>query len=214
MSIENEQLKEWKNEFGKNYTDRNYMTVKEMDSLYKINYGITRTELNNEFLKDFDKNIKILEVGSNIGNQLLCLQNMEFKNLYGIEPQLYATELSKKNTKSINIIEGNAFDIPFKDNYFDLVFTSGVLIHINPNNISKALDEIYRCSNSYIWGFEYYAPEGYKMIQYREKEELLWKTDFSKLFLDRFPNLCLMRKKIVKYTNSENEDVMYLLKKE
>jgi len=214
MSIENEQLKEWKNEFGKNYTDRNYMTVKEMDSLYKINYGITRTELNNEFLKDFDKNIKILEVGSNIGNQLLCLQNMEFKNLYGIEPQLYATELSKKNTKSINIIEGNAFDIPFKDNYFDLVFTSGVLIHINPDNISKALDEIYRCSNSYIWGFEYYAPEGYKMIQYREKEELLWKTDFSKLFLDRFPNLCLMRKKIVKYTNSENEDVMYLLKKE
>ena len=126
MSNENNQLKEWKNEFGKTYTDRNNMTVEEMNSLYKINYGITRTELNNEFLKDFDKRIRILEVGSNVGNQLLCLQNMGFVNLYGLEPQLYAVELSKKNTKSINIIEGNAFDIPFKDNYFDLVFTSGV----------------------------------------------------------------------------------------
>jgi len=214
MSIENDQLKEWKTEFGKNYTDRNYMTVEEMDLLYLSNYGITRTDLNKEFLKDFDKNIKILEVGSNIGNQLLCLQNMGFSKLYGMEPQLYAIELSKKNTKLVNIIEGNAFDIPFRDNYFDLVFTSGVLIHINPENISKALDEIYRCSNSYIWGFEYFVPEGYKMIQYREKGELLWKTDFSKLFLDRFPDLCMIKTKIVKYTNSENKDIMYLLKKE
>jgi len=214
MPDENNQLKEWKNEFGKTYTDRNNMTVEEMNSLYKINYDITRTELNNEFLKDFDKRIRILEVGSNVGNQLLCLQNMGFINLYGLEPQLYAVELSKKNTKSINIIEGNAFEIPFKDNYFDLVFTSGVLIHINPENINNALDEIYRCSNSYIWGFEYFIPVGYEMVQYRGKEELLWKTDFSKLFLDRFPDLCMIKKKIVKYTNSKNEDIMYLLRKE
>jgi len=213
MPIDNEQLKEWKNEFGKDYTDRNHMTVTEMDSLYKKNYGISRTDLNKEFLKDFDKKIKILEIGSNIGNQLLCLQNMGFKNLYGLEPQLYAIELSKKQTRHINIIEGNAFDIPFKDKYFDLVFTSGVLIHINPENIDKALDEIYRCSNSFIWGFEYYIPKGYEMIQYREKEELLWKTDFSKLFLDRFPDLILIKKKNIRYTNSENEDLMYLLKK-
>jgi len=214
MSNENNQLKEWKNEFGKTYTDRNNMTVEEMNSLYKANYGITRTELNNEFLKDLDKRIRILEVGSNIGNQLLCLQNMGFANLYGLEPQLYAVELSKKNTKSINIIEGNTFDIPFKDNYFDLVFTSGVLIHINPENINKALDELYRCSNSYIWGFEYFIPVGYEMIQYRGKEELLWKTDFSRLFLDRFSDLFLVKKKIIKYTNSKNEDMMYLLRKE
>ncbi len=120
----------------------------------------------------------------------------------------------KKNTKSINIIEGNTFDIPFKDNYFDLVFTSGVLIHINPENINKALDELYRCSNSYIWGFEYFIPVGYEMIQYRGKEELLWKTDFSRLFLDRFSDLFLVKKKIIKYTNSKNEDMMYLLRKE
>lgn len=214
MSNENNQLKEWKNEFGKTYTDRNNMTVEEMNLLYKANYGITRTELNNEFLKDFDKRIRILEVGSNIGNQLLCLQNMGFANLYGLEPQLYAVELSKKNTKSINIIEGNAFDIPFKDNYFDLVFTSGVLIHINPENINKALDELYRCSNSYIWGFEYFIPVGYEMIQYRGKEELLWKTDFSRLFLDRFSDLFVVKKKIIKYTNNKNEDMMYLLRKE
>ena len=97
----------------------------------KERYGYTRTEINSEFIGDFDRDMKILEVGSNVGNQLLCLQEMGFKSLYGIELQNYAVELSKSRTKRINIIEGSAFDIPFKDSYFDLVFTSGVLIHIS-----------------------------------------------------------------------------------
>jgi len=53
--------------------------------------------------------------------------------------------------KRINIIHGVADDIPFKDGYFDMVFTSGVLIHISPGNINRVLDEIYRCSREYIW---------------------------------------------------------------
>ena len=41
----------------------------------------------------------------------------------------YAVEKGKENTKGINIIQGSAFDLPYKDNYFDLVCTNGVLIH-------------------------------------------------------------------------------------
>lgn len=61
--------------------------------------------------------------------------------------------MAKKFTDGINIIRGTADDIPFRDGYFDLVFTSGVLIHINPQSIGKVLREIYRCSNSLYLGY-------------------------------------------------------------
>ena len=126
------QMGKWKGDFGKEYTDRNDLSVEGLDALYNENYGKTRTEINREFLKDLDPSLRILEVGSNLGVQLACLQKMGFTELYGIELQDYAVELSKSRTQSINIIKGSALDIPYKDGYFDLVFTSGLLIHISP----------------------------------------------------------------------------------
>lgn len=168
--------------------------------------------MNSKFIGDFDRDIKILEVGSNVGNQLLCLQEMGFNNLYGIELQDYAVELSKSRTKRINIIEGSAFDIPYKDSYFDLVFTSGVLIHINPSDISMTVKEIYRCAKEYIWGFEYCADK-YTEILYRGHKDLLWKTDFAKLYCEQFTNLELVQEEPFKYLNNDNITSMFLLKK-
>jgi len=94
---------------------------------------------------------RVLEVGCNVGNQLLLLKEMGYTNLWGIELQDYAVEIARKRTSGINIVKGSAFDIPYKDAFFDLVFTSGVLIHIPPDHINKVLDEIYRCTNRYIY---------------------------------------------------------------
>ena len=202
----------WGGEFGKEYTDRNTFTPEEVDNLYIENYGVSRTQLNNEFLDNLELN-RILEVGCNVGNQLNVLKKMGYLDLWGIELQDYAVEVARKRTSGLNIVKGTAFDIPFKNGFFDLVFTSGVLIHISPDDINKVLDEMYRCTNKYILGLEYYNPEGYQMINYRGQDNLLWKTDFSKLFLDRFSNLELVKKEIIPYKNNENLDVMYLLKK-
>lgn len=207
-----EQMKEWSGKFGKEYTERNLMSLDELDQLYIDNYGISRTELNKEFLDDLKIN-RILEVGCNVGNELLLLKKMGYINLWGIELQDYAVEIARKRTNSLNIVKGSAFEIPFRDNYFDVVFTSGVLIHISPDDIKKVLDEMYRCTSSYIWGFEYYIPQGYQQVNYRGKDNLLWKTDFPKLFLDRFSDLELIRKRILKYKTNDNLDIMYLLKK-
>ncbi len=154
-----------------------------------------------------------MEVGSNIGNQLLCLQKAGFKNLYGIELQYYAVGLSKSRTRDIDIIQGSIFDISFKDGFFELVLTSGVLIHIAPDDIAKVLDEVYRCTKQYVWCFEYYSEE-YIQIDYRGHADLLWKTNFSKLFLDRFSKLKLVREELFKYLNNDNIDAMFLLQKE
>jgi pseudaminic acid biosynthesis-associated methylase len=206
------QMQEWAGNFGKEYTDRNTCTSDQIDRIYKENYGISRLEMTTMFLGKLNKDIRILEVGSNDGNKLVCLQDMGFKNLYGIELQSYAIELSKGKTRNINLIQGSAFDIPFKDGYFDLVFTSGVLIHIAPEDITVVLDEIYRCTDKYIWGFEYYA-DNYTAVPYHGHVNLLWKTDFSRLFLERFGNLEKVREEHFKYLENDNIDAMYLLKK-
>ena len=207
------QEEEWGGQFGKEYTDRNTLTLDDLENLYQDRYGFTRTEMNSEFIGNLARGISILEVGSNIGNQLLCLQNMGFRNLYGIELQSYVVDLSKSRTQDINIIQSSAFDIPFKDSFFDLVFTSGLLIHIAPEDIAAVLDEIYRCTKQYIWCFEYYS-DVYTKIEYRGHTDLLWKTNFSKLFLDRFSSLRLVKEEHFKYTSNDNVDVMFLLRKE
>jgi len=207
------QTTEWKGKFGKEYTNRNTLTLDGLEQKYESNYGLSRTGLNNIFIGKLNHSIKILEIGSNIGNQLLLLQKMGFKNLYGIEINDYAIRLSKERTNNINIIQGSAFDIPFKDGYFDLVFTSGVLIHITPHDINLALNEIYRCTKKYIWGFEYYE-EKYTEIIYRGKKDLLWKANFPQLYLDLFKDLKLIKEKKLKYLNNNNIDVMFLFEKE
>jgi len=212
MSKINKQMKEWMGDFGKKYTNRNALTLDEMNEMYRKKFGISRENLNNLFIDEMNRNIKILEVGSNIGNQLLLLQKMRFKNLYGIEINSYAVEVSKSRTKNINIIQGSAFDIPFKDKYFDLVFTSGLLIHITPRDINLVLHEIYRCTKEYIWGFEYYD-EKYTEVIYRGKKDLLYKTNFPKLYLDLSKNIRLVKEKKLKYLNDNNIDVMFLLNK-
>jgi len=212
MKEDTYQSKKWASEFGKMYTDRNPHTIEEMDEIYKKQYGITRTELNLMFLNDFDRGIKILEIGSNVGTQLQGLQKIGFTNLYGIELQQYAVELSKQYTKNVNLIQGSVLDIPFKDNFFDLVFTSGVLIHISPDDIEVAMKEIYRCTKKYIWGFEYYA-DTYTEISYRGENNLLWKADFAKIFVEKLPDLKLIKVKYIKYLSNENTDCMFLLQK-
>jgi len=212
MAEVTKQMQEWGSAFGREYTDRNASDVDQMELLYKERFGLARTEINQQFFSDLDPSMRILEVGCNIGNQLICLQRMGFRNLYGIEIQSYAVEIAKGRTQDINIITGSAFDIPFKDCFFDLVFTSGVLIHIKPADLPKVITEIHRCTNKYIWGMEYYA-DTVTEVNYRGHEELLWKDNFARRYLDLFPNMGIVKEKHFSYPDSDNEDTMYLLSK-
>jgi pseudaminic acid biosynthesis-associated methylase len=213
--MKTKQVDFWSGDFGKEYTDRNPQNLEGLEQLFMNSYGYKRTEINEEFLGTLNKDIKILEVGCNIGLQLLALQNNGFTNLYGIELQPYAVEKSKEICKNINIIQGSGFDIPYRDNYFDLVYTNGVLIHIAPADLPKIMSEMIRCTNKLIYGFEYYSQEVTE-INYRGKAGFMWKADYSKLFLNQNSNLKLIKKKIYPYvleTEKGNEDIGYLLEK-
>ncbi len=206
------QLKEWTGDFGRQYTDRNTLDCRELNSLYQNNFGITRTELNEKFLCDVPRDARILEVWCNCGNQLLLLQEMGFVNLWGVEVQPYALERARIRTRGINLTQASAFDLPYEGAGLDLVFTSGVLIHVSPSDLPSALDEIHRCTKKWIWGLEYYAPEVTE-VNYRGHDDLLWKTDYVKSYLDRFADLELVKEQRLPYLQTTNIDTMYLLKR-
>jgi pseudaminic acid biosynthesis-associated methylase len=212
-----EQIEFWKGDFGKEYTDRStYNTTEEWDIEYIEYYGIRKTAMNELFLGHLDKtSTKILEVGCNLGYQLRGLQQNGFQNLYGVELQHYAAEKARKTTENINIVQGSGFDIPFKDAFFDVTFTNGVLIHIAPETLLAFTSEVVRCSKKYIWGFEYHD-EKLKEVTYRGNEGYLWKMDYAQFYLDNFPNLRLVKKELypIKVAAEQgNIDCMFLLEK-
>lgn len=209
---ETPQLQEWQGDFGRNYTDRNSLTPDQVDSLWIKNYGISRTDLNRRFLQSVPLDSRILEVGCNIANQLLLLQQLGYTQLYGIEVQSYAIGIARSRTRNINLVQSSAFDLPYRDGFFDLVFTSGVLIHIAPEDLPAALDEIHRCSRRYILGTEYYASAATE-VRYRDRPDLLWKMDYARQYLSRFDDLELVKEQRLPYLENSNVDSMFLLRR-
>jgi len=206
-----EQMGVWAGEFGRSYTDRTNMSAEGLDELYLPRFGVTRTQLNESFLEGLDPTIPILEVGCGIGTQLLSLQRSGFSDLSGVELQSYAGDIAKSRCHGINITQGSAFSLPFPDASFDLVFTSGVLIHIAPSDLREVMSEIHRCTREYIWGYEYYADEMTE-VEYRGNNKLLWKTDYSSLYQEWF-GCTLVKIEKLKYSSDENVDQMFLLRK-
>lgn len=202
----------WGGKAGNAYVDRNPLSIQDSDNLYLKDYGVTRRELNERFLGNLNRDLKILEVGANIGLQLELLRLMGFKNLFGVELNDYAVEKAKKLHPRVDVIRGSAFNLPFRDGYFDLVFTSGVLIHIAPRDLPQVLDEIHRITNRYIWCYEFAARELIE-VTYRDRQELFWRQDFLKLYLDRFPDLKVVKTEEIPVLKSSNFSQMFLLEK-
>jgi pseudaminic acid biosynthesis-associated methylase len=180
MTPETAQLALWRSEFGRAYTDRNDRDKPErVEAWRRLLEGISPE--------------RVLEVGCNVGWNLVYLDRLGIPELYGIEPQQDAVERARVRRPDLGILAGTAFDLPFRDCYFDLVFTSGVLIHIAPESLGAALDEIHRVSRRWIVAIEYDDPTEQE-ISYRGHIRALWKRDHGAAWQGRFPALRLVRR--------------------
>lgn len=209
-----EQVKVWTGKFGRDYTDRNrFADDKAFNDFYVKRYGQPRDKVFSEWLSVLPRDAKILEVGANIGNQLRCMQRIGFSRLYGVEIQRHCVDESRRIYQGLDIVAGSGFDIPFKDSWFDLVFTNNVLIHIAPNDLPRMQKEIGRVSGERIMGFEYFAPE-FTEIPYRGNTNLLWKADYAKLYLKHCPGFKAEREQLFPCLDEPgNIDKLFLLKK-
>lgn len=91
----------------------------------------------------------ILDVGCGEGFTLNRLKEHGIgTRLEGVEYLRDAIELGKDMYPEIKIIQGNIYELPYKDNSFDLVLCTEVLEHLEEPE--KALKELIRISKKYL----------------------------------------------------------------
>lgn len=101
---------------------------------YLHNFGVFHEILTNHFGRDLSK-LKVLEVGAGRGTFSHYLKN------FGIDP--ICLDLQDKLIYShLNYVQGDVFDLPFKDEEFDLVFTYGLLEHFNMSRQIEAIKKM------------------------------------------------------------------------
>lgn len=84
-----------------------------------------------------EKPVSFLELGCNIGINLHALSLLNYKNLTGLEINQKAAQILR-SWGGAEVFETSILDfISLQYRTWDLVFTSGVLIHINPDELPK-----------------------------------------------------------------------------
>jgi ubiquinone/menaquinone biosynthesis C-methylase UbiE len=101
-------------------------------------------------IKEFYKpRMKVLDVGCGAGHYLVSLRRIVDKDIdyTGVDPTAYYLDLGKKAFgDTAKFKQGGVFDIPFPDNSFDIVICNHVILHMPPENIQKAFNELIRVS--------------------------------------------------------------------
>lgn len=206
-----EQREFWKNEFGNDYIKRNNSLV-DVDIFYKKTTGHTKSEIFQNFFSFIEKDLKILELGCNIGINLEILKKIGFKNLYGLEINKKAIEIAKNRQPDIQFFNGSIEEFDFHDQKFDLVYTAGVLIHINPNSVEEIIKKIISLTNKYIFGFEYFSDDLVE-IQYRDNANYCWKQNFPLLFKRLDSKLITVKEEKIPHLSENQQDIVYMFKK-
>jgi pseudaminic acid biosynthesis-associated methylase len=178
-----EQLALWRGKFGEDYIGRNEVAQEYIQPL---------TLMWAKMLANI-KPASILEVGANIGLNLRAIQMLSAAELTAIEPNETARNriVGDRILPAGSVHDGFAAQLPFADSMFDLAFTSGVLIHIHPDDLRASCKEIARVSRRYIICSEYFSVSP-REIPYRGHNGALFSRDFGKLYMETCPEIRLL----------------------
>jgi pseudaminic acid biosynthesis-associated methylase len=102
-----------------------------------------------------------------------------------IEISVPAFEFVTARHDFVHAFNGPILDSKLESESFDLVFTMGVLIHINPEQLVAHMAKMFDYSRRYILIGEYFNRTPVT-IEYQGSEDKLFKRDFGKLFLENF----------------------------
>ncbi|HJO88946.1 MAG TPA: methyltransferase domain-containing protein [Alphaproteobacteria bacterium] len=173
----------WKGQFGDDYVVRSRATEEIV--------GVTARAFAEilSHLKDGPP-ASILEVGANVGINLRAISGFSDAELFAVEPNARARErlVADRVVPPERLFDAVAIKLPFGDGAVDLAFTSGVLIHIPPEDLETAYGEIHRVAGRYILCMEYFSSTPVS-LPYRGHEGMLFKRDFGGMWLDLFPAL-------------------------
>lgn len=115
-----------------------------------------------------NSNSKILDIGCGKGYLLYDLtKQINGLDIYGIDISEYAIKNSKEEVRD-KLVIGNAVELPWPDDYFDLVISINTLHNLYNYELSKALKEMERVSKK----DKYLCVESYR--NEAEKTNLLY----------------------------------------
>ncbi len=179
-------LASWTGEFGNEYIARNGWTD-ETRRRTILKWSRVLTPLQGRALGS------CCEVGCNIGLNLRVLKEITDMELFGLEPNALARQqiLTDGVLPTDHLFPNAGHENPLENCAIDLVFTSGVLIHVHPDRLRQTMDEVVRVSRKYVLCMEYFSPTP-EQKTYRGQEGLLYKNDFGGLYMDHYPDLMLM----------------------
>lgn len=155
----------WTGAFGSDYTNRNPKSIPQRMFFWEETMNALRPE-------------RTLEVGCGVGLNLEHIWN---------HTEVWAVDLNDdaltyaSTVPDVRTLKASGHDLPFRDEYFDLIFTAGVLIHQHPDTVMEVMRHIARCSKKWVMCIEYEADE-FEEIPYRGKNMSLFKGPYPTLY--------------------------------
>ena len=155
----------WTGSFGSAYTDRNPKSVPQRMVFWEDTMSSLQPD-------------RTLEVGCGAGLNLEHIWN--HTEAWGMDLNDDALRFASA-LPDVQVVKASGHDIPFRDGYFDLVFTAGVLIHQHPDLVRDVMRQVARCSRKWVLCIEYEAEE-FEEISYHGKNMSLFKGPYSTLY--------------------------------
>lgn len=193
MIFKTEQEVFWAGEFGNEYIERNVGD----------RWVASNTALFAKILSKCNGVNSLIEFGANIGLNLKAIRSLlPEAELEAIEINATAVE-RLKTWGGVNKVRHESI-LDFKaDRTWDIALIKGVLIHINPDQLTNVYSALYNASSRYIIVAEYYNPSPVE-VNYRGHTGKLFKRDFAGEMLDAYPDL-----RLVEYGFVWRRDPMY-----
>lgn len=168
MKYKTDQENFWLTDFGNDYPSRN-----EGEKMISSNLALF-----SKIFKNCPEVHSAAELGCNIGLNLIAINRMNKKlKLRGYEINEKAA-ITAHEEGIAEIVNTTVVETLDTSTTFDITFTKGVLIHVNPDMLSTVYQNLYDLSNRYILVCEYYNPSPVS-IDYRGNKDRLFKRDFA-----------------------------------
>ena len=169
----------WSGDFGDEYVQRNTDFAVRQGFWHELLTTITCQ--------------RVLEVGCNIGGNLQWVaRDVPPHEVYGVDVNLKALRQLRQAVPDVNGVWSAGRELPFRERWFDLVFTFGVLIHQPDDTLPLMMAEVVRTSRRYVLCGEYFSADAVE-VPYRGQEGALFKRDYGGLYQRLFPELRLVR---------------------
>lgn len=123
------------------------------NALYRAGYHAKEKNHGRRFIKPLLKHYNfetILDCGCSNGVTTKLFQG-NGKKAFGIDVSNIAIRYAQEKYGTINCNEASVLDIPFKDNFFDAVFSCDMLEHLIESDIDQAISEIQRVGKKYLF---------------------------------------------------------------